>query len=75
MHCAGHVDEDELEREDGENPTINAGAGIEVRIGEHAFDIPCVNFYDQILNTNEVEFEGAEGAKEPVELQFWLRKA
>ena len=46
MHCARNMDEDEVECEDGENPMINAGAGIEVGIGKHTLDVPCVNFYD-----------------------------
>ena len=43
-----------MKGENGDNPSVDASAGGNVRIGEHTLDISGINFYDQISNTNEV---------------------
>ena len=56
MHSAGNVNESEMEGKNGEDPSVNAGTGVEIWISEHAFDIMRINFDNQIPNTYQVKF-------------------
>jgi hypothetical protein len=50
-----YVNEVKVEGEDGDYPPVNTSAGGDVRIRQHSLDIPHVNFYYKILNSNEIE--------------------
>jgi hypothetical protein len=41
--------------EDGDYPPVDTSAGGDVRIRQHPFDIPRVDFYYKILDSNEIE--------------------
>ena len=72
MRSAGDVDECKMEYEDGDDPPIDAGAGFEIWVSEHALDVVCIYFDYQVPNTNEVHFERSEGTEEAVELKLAL---
>ena len=44
VRSAGDVDECKIECEDGDDPPIDAGAGFEIRVSEHALDLACIYF-------------------------------
>jgi hypothetical protein len=44
-----------VEGEDGDYPPVDTSAGGDVRISEHPFDIPRIDFYYKILNSDEIE--------------------
>jgi hypothetical protein len=44
-----------MEGEDGNYPLVDTSAGRDVRIRQHPFDIPHVNFYYKIPDSNEIE--------------------
>jgi len=48
---------------------------LDVRIAEHPSDVACVDFNDEIADSDEVEVGSTEGTKEPVELKLGLRIA
>jgi hypothetical protein len=48
MVCARYMNKVKVEGEDGDYPPVDTSAGGDVRIREHPFDIPCVDFYYKI---------------------------
>jgi len=48
---------------------------LDIGIAEHPSDVACVNFNDEIVDSDEVEAGSMEGTKEPVELKLGLRIA
>jgi hypothetical protein len=44
-----------MEGEDGDYPLVNTSAGRDVRIRQHPFDIPHIDFYYKILDSNAIE--------------------
>jgi hypothetical protein len=44
-----------MEGEDNDYPPVDTSAGRDVRIRQHPFDIPGVDFYYKILDSNEIE--------------------
>ena len=69
---AGYVDELELEGEDGYDPAIDASGRRDVRIRQHTFDVPRIDFDDEVSNANEVEAERAKSSEETVEFELGL---
>jgi hypothetical protein len=55
MVGARYVNEVKAEGEDGDYPPVDTSAGRDVRIRQHPFDIPCVDFYYKIPNSIEIE--------------------
>jgi hypothetical protein len=55
MVRARYVNKVEVEGEDGDYPPVDTSAGGDVRIREHPFDIPRVDFYYKIPDCNEIE--------------------
>jgi hypothetical protein len=49
------VNEVKVESEDGNCPPVDTSAGGDVRIRQHPFDIPRVDFYYKIPDSNEME--------------------
>jgi hypothetical protein len=49
------VNEVKMEGEDGNYPLVNTSAGRDVRIRQHSFDIPRVDFYYKIPESNDIE--------------------
>jgi hypothetical protein len=49
------VNKAKVEGEDGDYPLVDTSAGGNVRIRQHPFDIPHVNFCYKILDSNEIE--------------------
>jgi hypothetical protein len=50
-----YVNKVKVEDEDGNYPLVDTSAGGDVRIREHLFDIPCINFYYKIPYSDEIE--------------------
>jgi hypothetical protein len=50
-----YMNQVKMEGEDVEYPPVDTSTGRDVRIRQHLFDIPCVDFYYKILNSNEIE--------------------
>ena len=48
---------------------------MDIGIAEHPSDVACIDFNDEIVDSDEVEAGSAEGMKEPVELELGLRIA
>jgi hypothetical protein len=55
MVHARYVNKVKVEDEDGDYPPVDTSAGGDVRIRQHPFDIPHVNFYYKIPDSNEIE--------------------
>jgi hypothetical protein len=55
MVRARYVNEVKVEGEDSDYPSVDTSAGGDVRIREHPFDIPRVDFYYKIPYSNEIE--------------------
>jgi hypothetical protein len=55
MVRARYVNKVKMEGEDGDYPLVDTSAGGDVRIRQHPFDIPHVDFYYKILDSNEIE--------------------
>jgi hypothetical protein len=49
------MNEVKVEGEDGDYPLVDTSAGRDVRIRQHPFDIPRVDFHYKILDSNEIE--------------------
>jgi hypothetical protein len=50
-----YMNEVKVKGEDGDYPPVDTSARGDVRIRQHPFDIPRVDFYYKILNSNEIE--------------------
>jgi hypothetical protein len=50
-----YVNEVKMEGEDGDYPPGHTSAGGDVRIRQHSFDIPHVDFCYKIPDSNEIE--------------------
>jgi hypothetical protein len=49
-----YMNEVEVEGEDGDYPPVDTSAGGDVRIREHPFDIPHIDFYYKIPDSDEI---------------------
>jgi hypothetical protein len=50
-----YVNKVKVEGEDGDYPPVDTSAVGDVRIRQHPFDIPCIDFYYKILDSNEIK--------------------
>jgi hypothetical protein len=50
-----YMDEVKMEGEDGDYAPVDTSAGRDVRIRQHPFDIPCIDFYHKIPDSNKIE--------------------
>jgi hypothetical protein len=50
-----YVNKVEMEGEDGDYPPVDTSAGGDVRIRQHSLDIPHIDFYYKIPDSNEIE--------------------
>jgi hypothetical protein len=48
-----------MDSEDSDYPLVDTSTGRDVRIRQHPFDIPGVDFYYKIPDSNEIEAQGA----------------
>jgi hypothetical protein len=55
MVRARNMNEVKVEGEDGDYPPVDTSTGGDVRIRQYSLDIPHVDFYYKILNSNEIE--------------------
>jgi hypothetical protein len=55
MVRARYVNEVKVKGENGDYPPVDTSTGGDVRIRQHPFDIPCVNFSYKIPDSNEIE--------------------
>ena len=66
------MDQFEVEKQDCSDPLIDGGVRLDVGILEHAANALGVHFNDKVLDTNEVEAEGAKGSEQSIELELSL---
>ena len=52
-----YVNELECKGKDASNKSIDNGIGLKVRMVEHLLDVLDVNFYNEVLNSNDVKVE------------------
>lgn len=69
----GGMDELEVEEEDTGDPLVDSCVRLDVRVVQHTADVLGINFYCQLLDTNDVEAHCAEPVEESVEFKFRLR--
>jgi hypothetical protein len=55
MVHARYVNEVKVEGEDGNYPPVDTSTRGDVRIREYPFDIPHIDFYYKIPDSNEIE--------------------
>jgi hypothetical protein len=55
MVCARYINEVKVEGEDGDYSPVDTSTGGDVRIRQHPFDIPRVDFHYKIPDSNEIE--------------------
>jgi hypothetical protein len=55
MVLTRYMNEVEVEGEDSDYPPVDTSAGGDVRIRQHPFDIPRIDFYYKIPDSNEIE--------------------
>jgi hypothetical protein len=65
------VNEVKMEGEDGDYPPVDTRAGRDVRIRQHPFDIPGVDFYYKISDSNEIEAQGMKHTIETIDFYSW----
>ena len=53
------MNETKMERQDRDDPSVNTSLWCDIGVREHPFDIPSINFDDQIAHANKVESERA----------------
>jgi hypothetical protein len=54
MHSAGNVNEYEMEGENGEDSSIDAGAWLEIWVSQHTLDVSGVYFNNKIVHAYEI---------------------
>ena len=67
MLVGRYVLELEVEEEDGGDPPVDGGIGLDVRVAEHTFDVAGIDFDDKFADADKVETGSTEGAEEAVE--------
>ena len=72
MLVSWNMNELEVKEHDGSDPIVYSRVQLYIRVLEHALDILGIHLYDKVSDTNNVYMEGAESAKEPIELNLWL---
>ena len=66
------VDKLEVKEHDCSNPAVYSCVRLHVRVLEHALDVLSIHLYDEVSDAGDVYIEGAESAKEPIELDLQL---
>jgi len=51
---------------------IDGGIRLDVGVAEHALDVTCVNFDDEVADANDVEVRGMECMEEAVKFELGL---
>jgi hypothetical protein len=61
------VNKVKVEGENGDYPPVDTSTGRDVRIRQHPFDIPCIEFYYKIPDSNKIEAQGAKRTIETID--------
>jgi hypothetical protein len=72
MFVSRHVDELEVEKQDGSDPAIDCCVGLHVGVVEHSLDVLCIHFNHKPADADEVKVECSECLKQSIELEFGL---
>ena len=72
MLASGYVDEFEVKKEDGGDPSVDRGVRLNVGVAKHTLDVTCIHFDNEIADSDEMMAGGTERAEEPA-LKFELR--
>jgi hypothetical protein len=67
MVSTRYVNKVKMEGEDGDYPLVDTSARRDVRIRQHPFNIPRVNFYYKIPDSNKIEAQGAKHTIEAID--------
>jgi hypothetical protein len=69
------VNEDEMECEDRNNPTVDTGARGDVGVSEHTLYVAGIHFNDEVPHANQIQTKGADSAEKTIDFEFWLGEA
>jgi hypothetical protein len=61
------MNEVKMEGEHGDYPLVDTSAGRDVRIRQHPFDIPGIDLYYKIPDSNEIEVQGVKCTIEAID--------
>jgi hypothetical protein len=61
-----------VEGKDGDNPSVDACTGGDIRVRYHPFDIPAIDLYYQIPDSDDIEMMQVERTIESVDLKLQL---
>src|SRR5882672_9029281 len=67
------MDQLKLEELDPDDPPVNRGTRLNIRIVEHPLDVACIDFHPKILDTNNVKLVSLEGMPKTINLNLCLR--
>jgi hypothetical protein len=73
MVGSSNVNKIEMEGENSDYPSIDTCTRRDVRVREHPFDIPSIDFNYQIPDADEVKAKSTKGVIEAINFEFWLR--
>src|SRR5467141_2683330 len=69
------MDQLELEELDPDDPPVNHGTWLDIRIVEHPLDVARIDFHPKIFDANNVKLVSLEGMPKTVNLNLCLRVA
>ena len=61
-----------MKSENEQDPPVDNGRGIQIRVREHSLDIPRVRLDDEVAHADEEQLESLENAVLAIELQLRL---
>src|SRR5882672_198858 len=69
------MDQLELEELDSNDPPVNCGTQLNIRIFEHSLDVVFIDFHPKIFDANNVKSVSLEGMPKTINLNLCLRVA
>ena len=72
MLIGRHMDEFEIEEEDGGNPPIDRSVWLDVGVAKHTFDVTCIHFDNEFADSDKVKAGGTECTEETVKFDLGL---
>lgn len=74
MSYTSNMDQSEMEGKDRQDPTVNRSRRGDIRILEHAFNVLCIDFYDEVPTSDQIYLVGSQSTVESIDLQLGLRE-
>jgi hypothetical protein len=67
-----YMDELEVEKEYGSDPSVDRSIRLYVGVAEHTFDVTSIHFDDEVVDSDEMKVGGTEHAEELIKLELGL---